>query len=167
MTVRGMPLAAFNDADLALAVRVLAEACAAPRWARRVAALRPFASVDELCEQAVAELAATDDADIRAGLAGHPRIGDRVTGGRSATEQSRVAAAGDAVLSRLVEANRAYEERFGHVYLVFAHGRGAEELLAVLEERLGNDPDSEWRVARRELCRITEFRLAAMFDAES
>ncbi|MBD8507138.1 2-oxo-4-hydroxy-4-carboxy-5-ureidoimidazoline decarboxylase [Hoyosella sp. G463] len=162
-----MSLAAFNDADQDDAVRFLAQACEAPHWARRVAALRPFATVDELCEQAAAELAATDDADIRAGLAGHPRIGEPVGEGRSATEQSRVAAADDAARARLVEANRAYEERFGHVYLVFAHGRGAEELLAILEQRLGNDPDVEWRVARTELCRITEFRLAAMVEAES
>ena len=161
-----MSLAAFNDASSDDAAGLLAEACAAPRWSRRVAALRPFASVDELRAQALAELAAADDADIRAGLAGHPRIGDRVAAGRSAAEQSRVAAAGSAVRARLVEANRAYEKRFGHVYLVFAHGRSAEELLAVLEERLGNDPYVEWRVARRELCRITEFRLAAMLESE-
>jgi len=44
------------------------------------------------------------------------------------------------VLDALVEGNREYEERFGHVYLVRADGRSAEELLAVLRERLGNDP---------------------------
>lgn len=167
MTASAMSLAAFNDAGKDAAARFLAQACEAPHWARRVVALRPFASVDELCEQAVAELAATDDADLRAGLAGHPRIGDRVGEGRSAAEQSRVAAAGEAVRARLVEANRRYEERFGHVYLVFAHGRSAEELLAVLEGRLGNDPGVEWRVAREELCRITAFRLAAMLGTES
>ena len=43
----------------------------------------------------------------------------------------------------LAEGNRAYEERFGHVYLVCATGLSAAEMLARLERRLGNDEETE------------------------
>jgi 2-oxo-4-hydroxy-4-carboxy-5-ureidoimidazoline decarboxylase len=59
----------------------------------------------------------------------------------------------------IVDGNRAYEERFGHVYLVRATGRTAEELLALLRERLDNDPETERAVVRRELAEINALRL--------
>jgi 2-oxo-4-hydroxy-4-carboxy-5-ureidoimidazoline decarboxylase len=63
------------------------------------------------------------------------------------------------VLFALEEGNRAYEERFGNVYLVCATGRSAEDLLATLEARLRNDPAAERAVALAELAAINEIRL--------
>jgi 2-oxo-4-hydroxy-4-carboxy-5-ureidoimidazoline decarboxylase len=130
--------------------------CSAPRWARTVAAGRPYASVAAL--QAAAR-SALDDADLDAALDGHPRIGDRGASGASRREQSGVAEAGAGVLSALEEGNRAYEQRFGHVYLVCATGRGADDLLTTLQARLGNDPATERGVALAELAAINELRL--------
>ena len=45
--------------------------------------------------------------------------------------------------ARLVEGNRAYEERFDRVFLVRAAGRDGDEILAELERRLGNDDATE------------------------
>jgi 2-oxo-4-hydroxy-4-carboxy--5-ureidoimidazoline (OHCU) decarboxylase len=45
------------------------------------------------------------------------------------------------------------------VFLISAEGRGAEEILANLRARLGNDPDTELRVAAGEHRRITRLRL--------
>ena len=70
-----------------------------------------------------------------------------------------VETAADEVRAALGEGNRAYEERFGHVFLIRASGRSAEELLAALRERLGNDPDTEWGVVAEELREITRLRL--------
>ncbi|GGC63046.1 hypothetical protein GCM10011410_14340 [Hoyosella rhizosphaerae] len=86
--------------------------------------------------------------------------------GRSADEQARVSAADDQVLSELIALNELYEATFGHVYLVFAHGRSAEELVAVLKRRMSNDTDVEWRNTRLELAKITEFRLRNLFGDE-
>ena len=68
-------------------------------------------------------------------LAGHPRIGERTReGSRSRQEQSGVT--GEDTRAALAQLNRTYEDRFGHVYLVCATGRSADELLAMLGDRL-------------------------------
>ena len=63
--------------------------------------------------------------------------------------------------AELAEKNREYEDRFGYVYLVCASGRTAEELLAILSDRLDNDPDTERRVMRNELAKINRLRLSS------
>jgi 2-oxo-4-hydroxy-4-carboxy-5-ureidoimidazoline decarboxylase len=149
-----LPGAAARDA--------LLQVCAAPRWAAAVVAGRPYGDLDAVQDAAAAALT---DADLDAALAGHPRIGDRTASGASAREQAGVAAAGDDVRAALAEGNAAYEQRFGQVYLVCASGRRAEDLLATLRSRLGNDPLTERRVALGELAAINRLRLAALFTA--
>ena len=70
-----------------------------------------------------------------------------------------MARADQAVLDALADGNRVYEERFGHVYLVCATGRSAEELLGLLRARLGNNPKTERMVVRDELGKINRLRL--------
>ncbi|MHA6782181.1 2-oxo-4-hydroxy-4-carboxy-5-ureidoimidazoline decarboxylase [Pseudonocardia saturnea] len=147
----------LTEADL-LAV------CAAPGWAARVAAGAPYDSLDALLAAADAALT---DADLDAAMAGHPRIGDRTAGGRSRQEQSAVGSAADDVLDALAAGNRAYEERFGHVYLVCATGRSAEDLLATLHARLGHDARTERAVALAELAAINRIRLTQLVTEEA
>jgi 2-oxo-4-hydroxy-4-carboxy-5-ureidoimidazoline decarboxylase len=104
--------------------------------------------------------ASLSDEEIMRALADHPRIGERTAPGTmSAREQSGV---DTALADRLLAANIAYEQRFDHIYLVCARGRGGEELLADLNERMANDPATELGVVRRELGRIAALRLAEM-----
>lgn len=138
---------------------LLRTCCDAPAWAARTAARRPFGTVAALLAAAEEELAATSEADVDVALAAHPRIGERSESATSRREQSGALAADEEVLQALAEGNRRYEERFGHVYLVFASGRSAGELLEVLNSRLGNDPATERAVLRRELIAITRLRL--------
>jgi 2-oxo-4-hydroxy-4-carboxy-5-ureidoimidazoline decarboxylase len=159
-----MTLDEWNALDPAGAERELRQVCAAPRWAREVAASRPHPDVASL--QATAEVALTD-ADLDEAMAGHPRIGDGTAGGASRREQSGVAGADPAVLAALADGNRAYEERFGHVYLVCATGRSAQELLDILRARLGNDPATERAVALAELAAINRLRIARLFSEEA
>lgn len=154
----------WNALDAAAAERQLREVCAAPRWAREVAASRPHPDVAAL--QAAAEAALTD-ADLDEAMAGHPRIGDRAAAGASRREQSGVAGADADVLAALADGNRAYEERFGHVYLVCATGRSARELLDILRSRLGNDPATERSVALAELAAINRLRIARLISEEA
>ncbi|MEU4835279.1 2-oxo-4-hydroxy-4-carboxy-5-ureidoimidazoline decarboxylase [Streptosporangium sp. NPDC023615] len=105
-----------------------------------------------------ADVAGPADPAGRAGSAGP-------TGRESAwsrQEQSGVGAAGPGILDRLAEGNRAYERRFGHVYLVCATGLSAAELLDRLTGRLGNDEGTERDVVRAELAAITRLRLAKL-----
>jgi OHCU decarboxylase len=95
----------------------------------------------------------------REAFAAHPRIGE---GGGSAwarSEQAGTAGSSDEVLRALDAGNREYEERFGHVFLINATGRSAEEMLEALRARLGNDPATELAEAAEQQRQITRLRL--------
>ncbi|HZI96206.1 MAG TPA: 2-oxo-4-hydroxy-4-carboxy-5-ureidoimidazoline decarboxylase [Actinomycetales bacterium] len=154
-------LAAFNALPESEARLRLQGVCASASWADTVAAARPFAERDDLYAAADDALAALREPDLDEALAGHPRIGERGTSADSRREQSGVS---DASREALADGNRAYEERFGHVYLVCASGRTGDELLALLRERLSNDPTAERRVARDELGKINRLRLRRLVE---
>ncbi|MFC4126090.1 2-oxo-4-hydroxy-4-carboxy-5-ureidoimidazoline decarboxylase [Nocardia rhizosphaerae] len=160
MTSEGVGLADFHELSESDAEAALLTCCSAPRWARQVAAGRPYPSVDALLAAADAALTELTESEIDEALAGHPRIGDRPTSAASAREQSGVS--GDTVLAALAEGNRAYEAKFGHLYLVCAAGRSGAELLAVLRARLDNDPTTERQVMRTELAKINRLRLTRL-----
>jgi 2-oxo-4-hydroxy-4-carboxy-5-ureidoimidazoline decarboxylase len=117
----------------------------------------------DAAELAWADLAPLDWAEA---LQGHPRIGE--SGGSapaaSEREQQGVRAAGSDVLERLAQENRRYETRFGHVFLIAAAGKSADEILAALRARMDNDPVTEARVAAAELRSIARLRLARMMS---
>ncbi|MDP8978283.1 MAG: 2-oxo-4-hydroxy-4-carboxy-5-ureidoimidazoline decarboxylase, partial [Actinomycetota bacterium] len=136
--------------------------CASRRWAAGVAGRRPFGDLAGLEQAADAVWWDLDFQDWLEAFAAHPRIGDRTAGGRSASEQAGAHDADEATLAALAEANRAYEQRFGHVFLVCATGKGAGEMLDELRRRLGNGPETELRVAAEEQRRITRLRLGAL-----
>jgi 2-oxo-4-hydroxy-4-carboxy-5-ureidoimidazoline decarboxylase len=141
--------------------------CASPEWARRMAEARPFADRGDLLARADALWWAVGEAEWLAAFRGHPRIGERETAapqtgraaGWSAAEQAGVGGAAEAVRRALAEGNRAYEARFGFVFLICATGRSAEEMLQSLRVRLANDPPTELRTAAAGQARITAIRL--------
>ncbi|QWC84346.1 2-oxo-4-hydroxy-4-carboxy-5-ureidoimidazoline decarboxylase [Nocardioidaceae bacterium] len=138
------------------------------RWVDRLVQDRPYADRDVLLTHA-AQLATTwTERDLDAALADHPRIGERHAGDgasadASAREQAGVGDDAD-VRVRLAEGNARYEERFGRIYLVRAAGRDAEEMLALLEQRLQHDDATEVAVAVGQLAQIALLRLAALLD---
>ena len=127
----------------------------------------PFRDAEALFDRADRVLAELPDAELDAALDGHPRIGAKADNPSSAREQARVADATDAVKAELAEKNRAYDDKFGYVYLVCASGRTAEELLAILTDRLDNDPETERRVMRSELAKINRLRLERLLMREA
>jgi 2-oxo-4-hydroxy-4-carboxy-5-ureidoimidazoline decarboxylase len=151
-------LAEFNALPGGEAVGALLGCCAAPGWARRVAAGRPYATVDDLLAAADAAWAARDPGDLDSAMAGHPRIGERRLSGWSRQEQAGVGS-DDQAGPALRDANAAYEDRFGHVFLICATGRGPGEILAELRRRTANDPDTELQVAAEEIGKINAIRL--------
>lgn len=167
----GLGLAGFNELPVERADAALLACCSSPVWARRVAAGRPYRSVDEVLAAADAALAAMTGRDLDDALAGHPRIGERAGVEHAAAEWSRreqsgVAGAADRTLTRFAEANSAYEERFGHIYLVCATGRNADELLTILYQRLGNDASTERGVVLAELGKINRIRLGRLLGID-
>jgi 2-oxo-4-hydroxy-4-carboxy-5-ureidoimidazoline decarboxylase len=168
-------LAGFNGMPAPDAHRMLLACCSAERWAGQVAAGRPFGSVGDALLRSDAAVAGLTQADLRQALSGHPRIGARpgarpagggaagvgaAGGGLAPAEQAGVDHDDRELICALAEGNRAYERRFGHIYLVCATGRSGPELLALLQQRLGNEPAAEWRVLAAELAKINRIRLA-------
>jgi 2-oxo-4-hydroxy-4-carboxy-5-ureidoimidazoline decarboxylase len=133
----------------------LTECLAVPRWVRAVLDGQPYDSPEALFAVAEREAATLTAEEVELALAGHPRIGDKTGSATSRAEQSGVDNADE-----FLAANREYEQRFDRIYLVCAAGRGGEELLADLKDRLGNDPDTELAVTVRELGKIALLRLA-------
>ena len=63
--------------------------------------------------------------------------------------------------------NRAYEERFGHIYIVCASGKSAEEMRDIARHRIDNDPQTELRNAAEEQKKIMHLRLEKLFGDDS
>jgi 2-oxo-4-hydroxy-4-carboxy-5-ureidoimidazoline decarboxylase len=149
--------------------------CASTRWAAEVAAGQPYRDLDGLVSASERTLAGLGWADMEQALAAHPRIGDRAGAARAAdresawsrSEQAGTAHADQAILDALRQSNEAYEKRFGHVYLICATGRAAEEMLDILLARLVNDEDTERKIVREELAKIVRIRLHKLWEEPS
>ncbi len=161
-------VAEFDAAPAADAAAELMPCCASRRWISGLVSGRPYGRLDRLTAASDALLAQLDWSEVQAALAGHPRIGERAPAtGRadrwSWQEQAGTADAADLVRQQLAAANRAYEQRFGHVFLICATGLPAEAMLGALRSRLHNDPVAERAVVRTELTKIVRLRLAKAF----
>jgi 2-oxo-4-hydroxy-4-carboxy-5-ureidoimidazoline decarboxylase len=161
----------WRDLDTAApdaARAILRRACGSTAWVDRMLALRPFGSQGTLLSAARREWFALTEKDWLEAFAHHPKIGDRAslasrfpaTHDLSAMEQSAVGLAQDGVLNALVEANEAYLDRFGFIFIVCATGKTGEQMLALLRGRLPNDRDTELRNAAEEQSKITALRLS-------
>ncbi len=163
----GRNLDAFNRLDEAQAREALVACCASHRWAKVVAAGRPFASNHALLATADAALADLGSADLDDAMSGHPRIGDKVTGPGGAwsrAEQGGMSEADAELEAAMAQGNRDYEAKFGHVYLISASGKSAQELLDTLQHRLANEPAAELEVIRGEFRKINRIRLAKLIE---
>ncbi len=160
-------LSEWNKLDPEKAANEILPCCGSTRWSAELAASRPFHDATDL-------LSASDHIWLRLGIAdwdeafsSHPRIGEKKVplsataqaAQWSGQEQGGVADAGPNIQQRLHDGNEAYEQRFGRTYIVCASGKSAEEMLAILEKRLQNDPEHELREAVEQQRQITQLRL--------
>ncbi|HEX7210124.1 MAG TPA: 2-oxo-4-hydroxy-4-carboxy-5-ureidoimidazoline decarboxylase [Propionibacteriaceae bacterium] len=161
-----LPLEEFNQLSPEAAERLLRPCLDIDRWVRVLIEDRPYARVADVIETARRAAEPFTDEEVEAALAHHPRIGERATGGSaeaalSRSEQSGVVADED-VQRQISEGNQAYEQRFGRVFLIQAAGRSAEEILASLESRLGNNEEIERSIVADQLREIALLRLAGV-----
>jgi 2-oxo-4-hydroxy-4-carboxy-5-ureidoimidazoline decarboxylase len=159
-----MQLAVFNEADRADAAAALRPCIDVQRWVDQIADARPFATGRALLEFAREAAAPFTPEEVEAAMAHHPRIGERPAAATaeaslSRSEQSGVDPADHAVATALAEGNRAYEEKFGRVFLIRAAGRTAPEILAALRERLGHTAEEEDTIVAQQLREIALLRL--------
>jgi len=156
-------LGSFNAAPAEAAERDVLACCASRTFANVIAGGRPYRDPAALLAAVDAAFGVLSWDDIVEAMSEHPRIGDRaVRAPMSAAEQSGAAAASDAVRHGLAEGNLAYEQRFGHVFLICASGLSGQEMLTSLRARLGNDEEAERAVVRAELLKITRLRMTKL-----
>lgn len=170
----------FYAASVDDAIASLLACCGSRAWARQVAGLRDTA-LDHRDQAAtimghpgvLIDLGSRvwfglPEADWLEAFACHPRIGEARAPAHkppagflacSSDEQRAAQETLAGVAGKLLEGNRAYEAKFGFLYLVFASGRTASELLTVLERRLSNTRVEELQEAARQQDRITRLRM--------
>ena len=167
-----MNLTELNELDTDDAFDAFLKCCGAETWAEEMVDSRPFGSADEMYETADDIWWDLDRDDWLEAFSAHPKIGDvdslreKYSSSKSWSEdeQSGVDEASDEVLERLAAANDEYEEMYGYIFIVCATGKTAAEMLALLEERLGNDPDDEIEIAAGEQAKITQIRLEKLLE---
>jgi 2-oxo-4-hydroxy-4-carboxy-5-ureidoimidazoline decarboxylase len=158
----------FNDLPAGAAGDAVRPCVDIDSWVDGVVAGRPYADTAELLDRADSLARAWTPIEVEKALADHPRIGERHAGSGASAQMSGSEQAGvdphDAeIRRRLAEGNAAYEQRFDRIYLVRAAGRSAEQILGLLEERLGNDPGTEIAVTSGQLREIALLRLEGLF----
>ncbi|KKD03868.1 2-oxo-4-hydroxy-4-carboxy-5-ureidoimidazoline decarboxylase [Streptomyces sp. WM6386] len=160
-------LTRFNALEEHAAFVALHEACASTAWAQRLLAARPYPTVDTLYAASDAAMAELTTADLEEAMAGHPPIGRPKEGDpTSAREQRGMAGASQELKAELLELNLAYQERFGHVFLICATGRTGEQMRDAVKERIGNSPEQEREIVRTELGKINRIRLARLVEED-
>ena len=161
-------LARFNALEEHAALAALLEVCASTAWARRLLAGRPYGGSEDLYAGSDAAMADLTAEDLGEAMAGHPPIGRPKPGDpTSAREQRGMAGASEELKAEMLDLNLAYQERFGHVFLICATGRTGEQMRDAVKERIGNSPERERETVRTELGKINRIRLAKLVEEET
>ncbi|MFD0022281.1 2-oxo-4-hydroxy-4-carboxy-5-ureidoimidazoline decarboxylase [Streptomyces sp. NPDC058382] len=169
MTSSSTPgLARFNTlADREAAV-ALHEVCASAAWGRTILSGRPYATTEALFRASDTATAALDAQDLAEAMAGHPPIGRPKPGDpTSSREQRGMAGASEELKTEMLELNLAYQERFGHVFLICATGATGEQMRDALKARSANSPEQERGHVRTELGKINRIRLTRLVTEDS
>ena len=165
-------LAAWNALPEESAAEAILPCCGSTEWAKRVSALRPFSNPDDLFDASDFVWAALPREAWLEAFASHPRIGQKHAVAATAkslawSEGEQSAASPDEVAkAALAEANRAYEERFHRIFIVCATGKTATQMLAILNQRMQNDPEAELLEAAEQQRQITQLRLRKWLEQE-
>jgi OHCU decarboxylase len=167
-----MKLETLNELPADEAESRFLDCCGSRAWARAMAKARPFEDVVGLLLTAERIWKGLRPADWLEAFAAHPKIGAKraapAQAERSAEwskgEQAGMDETTDTVREDLAEANRLYEERHGHIYIVCATGKSAGEMLDICRERLENTSETELSIAAGEQRKITEIRLRKLLS---
>ena len=150
----------------------LTKCCGSTEWVKKMLPFFPADDLVELLEDAEEQWWKCSRKDWLDAFAQHPEIGDTAslqkkfasTAEWASGEQAGVAAASQKTIEQLAAANKKYKDKFGYIFIVCATGKSAEEMLQLLESRLGNDPETEIEIAADEQNKITKLRLEKLLE---
>lgn len=164
MTSSSTPgLARFNTLADDEATTALHEVCASTAWGREILSRRPYATAEALLSASDAATAALTTEELADAMAGHPPIGRPKPGDpTSSREQRGMVSTTEELKAEMLELNLAYQERFGHVFLICATGATGEQMRDAVKSRIGNPPEQERGIVRTELGKINRIRLTRL-----
>ncbi|PDT43410.1 MULTISPECIES: allantoinase PuuE [Sinorhizobium] len=112
------------------------------------------------------------DAERLAVLNAHPDLAGKLAQAKRLTESStnEQASAGldaltDGERERFTTLNASYVEKFGFPFIIAVRSRSKDDILAAFESRIGNDRETEFETACRQVERIALLRLREMLPA--
>ncbi|WP_201614767.1 2-oxo-4-hydroxy-4-carboxy-5-ureidoimidazoline decarboxylase [Psychrobacter sp. JCM 18902] len=169
-----LSLQQFNELSTTEAVSHLLTCCTSTYWAQALEKKRPFADISTLLAHSddAWQQAQTAEAQLLEAFDGHPQIGNvdslkekyRNTQDSAAHEQSGANDANDDVIKALAQGNQDYLDKFGFIFIVFATGKSAQQMLDLLLARLPNDRTAELVNAAAEQNKITRLRLQKLLS---
>lgn len=162
-----MTLDELNALNVADATAAFGTCCTSETWMQGMANSRPFTSVEHAQKAGLDVWAKCNEADFLQAFEGHPKIGDvsslrkkyANTKGLASNEQSGVNVATEDTLQALSDGNNEYDEKYGFIFIVYATGKSAGEMLELLQARLPNDRAQELKNAGVEQSKITALRI--------
>ncbi|MCO4781553.1 MAG: allantoicase [Candidatus Cloacimonetes bacterium] len=157
----------LNSLSKSDAISQLHKCCASTTWSKYLEAERPFTSLQDCQNKSDAIWDQVKTPDLLEAFDGHSKIGDldslkkkyHNTTAWSKDEQANVADSDLNVLKELQQLNHDYENKFGFIFIVFATGKSAKEMLDILKSRIQNTKDEELKNASIEQNKITRLRL--------
>ena len=161
----------MNDKELTELKENLTKCCGSGRWVNNFAECFPFNIKEQMFAKAEDIWLGLDEKDWLEAFTHHPKIGDLAslekkfgsTKDFTTNEQSSVNQASMKTLKELAEYNKKYEDKFGFIFIVCATGKSADEMLALVKERINNNYTEEIRIAMGEQNKITKLRLEKLF----
>jgi 2-oxo-4-hydroxy-4-carboxy-5-ureidoimidazoline decarboxylase len=162
----------LSDRDLQ---NILLQCCGCRVWAEKLTETRPYRDLNDLIEKSNSIWYTLEEECWKEAFAKHPRIGDIESLREkfsqhhtwSKDEQGSVSHTDEVTLITLRDRNEEYYNKFGYIFIVFATGKSAKEMLEILEKRLHNKPEEELIIAAREQNKITRLRLEKLQDRKT
>lgn len=167
-----MTIAEFDQLEKAQKEALLYNCCGCKAWVKSMLEIFPVEDLVDLLEYAEEKWYDCNPAEWLEAFECHPKIGDiesiqkkfADTANYTQSEQAGVSLNDTKVLEELMRANEEYEDVFGYIFIVCATGKTAPEMLAILNERLLNNPHDELLIAAGEQNKITKLRLQKLFE---
>ncbi|MBL4827292.1 MAG: 2-oxo-4-hydroxy-4-carboxy-5-ureidoimidazoline decarboxylase [Spongiibacteraceae bacterium] len=152
----------LNHASEQQARDLFHQCCASDAWVDLMTKARPYKTRHVLSVAADRYWQGLREEDYLQAFAGHPKIGDveslkdkRLAAG----EQSGIELASEDVIHALIQKNAEYEKKYGFIFIVYATGKSAQDMLSLLQTRLHNSREIELQLAVSEQKKIFHKRL--------
>ena len=168
-----MDLKSLNSLPHNEAVKALLQCCGSTRWADHMAEMRPYPSLETALASANDVWWSLQKDDWLEAFRSHPKIGEKKAADPvsdksrqwSGQEQAGVSNASHETVDALAALNRAYEQKFGYIFIICATGKTSDEMLAALRKRIENDAATELPIAAAEQRKITALRLKKLVSS--